>query len=116
MDTRIKLAKYKEREQLYSMVRGTGSGVKELAVEVLRNPLFSLILANVAIEALQHIKIKTRLPGAYPIGTEPPYQETPLLSQAHATTLETIINTTAALDALSANSGLLAGLAKLVTK
>ena len=109
-----------EREKLaIDVVKSAGVGSRDILLALLANPVFTLIAANVAIEALQRVKIKTGTMIRDIRGnTVYEYPETrPLLSQAHATLLETIINTDIALTALGNalnNSGGFAGLAKLI--
>lgn len=127
----LKLAKLsaraKREEQLLAILNNTGIGIKEVAVAALNNPVLSVVLANIAIEYAQTIKITTgteqRLVNV-PDPNNPgmghheyknvPVQQ-PLLSQALATTMESVINTAAVIQSLGGAGGI-AGLLKMFVK
>jgi hypothetical protein len=99
-------------KEMIGVARGAGAGAKEIFIEMLRNPIFTLILANVAIEALQLIEINEWQ--SQP-GTHAQMQvKRPLISQGLATTMETIINSTAVLTSLSTALGGAKGLTQII--
>lgn len=121
-------AKTEKDRQILELIRGAGSGTKDVLVAALSNPFISLILANVTVEYLQTITIHDHFeqqlvsvpdPGGSGMG----HHEwrtvdirRPLLSQALATTIETIINTEGVLNAFSSNAGGLASIIKAAIK
>ena len=103
-----------EGKKLYlDAVKTVATDTSRVVEKVVTNPFVMLVLANVLIEYLQTIQIKTGYKVYSEVsqeGTHAKYwdwvdQTKPLISQAHATTMESIINTTGALSGLGINIG-----------
>jgi len=119
----VKIARINKRaqdnQQLLDLVKGFGSGVKDLGLAALGNPAISIILAAVLVEYLQTVKIKTgnmlevSQPGTHAKITVPETKQ--LISDAFGTTIETVVISSAALNSVAtAAQGLLPGIAGLL--
>jgi hypothetical protein len=80
--------------------------VKEVSIQALRNPLVTMVIANVIIELLQRVELNT-VPEQWSWVTQPGTHalvyrrvKSPLISQVHATTMESIINTASVIESL----------------
>lgn len=114
------------QQQVLDLIKSAGSGTKDVAIAALQNPFISLLLANCLVEYSQTVQIYDHseerwvfVPdplnpgmGVHQWRTVKVYR--PLISQALATTIETIINSTAVVSSLG--PGLIAGIQALAIK
>lgn len=110
------------------MLKGAGSaltGVKDIAVEIIRQPVFALIGANVLIELLQRVQVGTGKYETHWVKVPDPNNpemgvhkwqtteiKTQLLSDQLGSTLQGVINTGAALQAVSSLPQIITSLVK----
>lgn len=103
-----------DRAAALDLVKAAGGGARDILITALSNPFMSIILANALVEYLQTVKIPTdemelvavpdpTYPGMGSHQWRRKYR--PLISQAHATAIESIINTSAALGAFGVDLG-----------
>lgn len=104
-----------ENEKLLASLAHDGiTASRDVTVELLRNPALTIILSAVAIEALQRVYVQTYEPSIYNPNVMIPTGKKPLLSQSFATTLESVILTTTAIESMGGLSGLLGLLGKFL--
>lgn len=103
-------AKQANRAAAIEAAGSVAKGAKEIALELIRNPLFSMVGSVVAIELLQRVEIQ-KVPrewGQIQVGPllQWGWVKTPLLSQPLATTLESAIITSETIKSLGGLGGL----------
>lgn len=105
-------------EVVASIANVTINKTGDVAIEVIRNPMLSVVLAAALIEGLQRVQLGTGRYGWIDDPRAPVSQwgeiKTPLISQAMASTLEGVVITKAALDAFGGLGGIAGLLGKLI--
>jgi hypothetical protein len=115
----------KTLETVMPVIRDAGNNTRDVLIAAISNPLVMMVAANVAIELLQRVELN-KVPEEWEWRSQPGThalvyvrKKTALLSQAHATTMQSVATSATVIQSLggiSGISGLLTGITKLLGK